>query len=139
MGNVRSEPLKSAKPASAAAGAGCAALVGIVLLLLSVGPLIILLNGGYSILGMAWLADKVGPYGRLFWAAATTWTLDVSIAQRAGLPLYQPVLPWLMVIGISSLEVALILYKLRHTDPGLWINGAGVAVSGFDFVTTEPG
>jgi hypothetical protein len=61
MSNVRSTPLSSAKTPSSTASAGCAALIGIVLLLVSIGPLIILLNGGYSILGMAWLADKVGP------------------------------------------------------------------------------
>src|SRR5690348_3554253 len=108
MTTVRSEPLKSAPRTTA--GASFAALLGIILLLVSVGPLIILLNGGYSILGMAWLADKVGPYGRLFWSVATFWTVDVPIAQKAGLPLAQPVLPWLMVSGISSLEVALFLY-----------------------------
>jgi hypothetical protein len=75
MNNVRSAPLKRATPVSTTAGAGCAVLIGIVLLLVSVGPLIILLNGGYSILGMAWLADKVGPYGRMFWSVATFWTV----------------------------------------------------------------
>jgi hypothetical protein len=79
------------------------------MLLISVGPLIMLLNGGYSIVGMAWLANHVGPYGALFWSVATTWTGDVPIAQRAGLPLAQPVLPWVMVFGISCLEVALII------------------------------
>src|SRR5215212_1150199 len=131
MSNVRSEPLKSPQPhtpARATAGAGCAALVGIVLLLVSVGPLIILLNGGYSILGMAWLAEKVGPYGRLFWAAATFWTVDVPIAQSAGLPLAQPVLPWAMVCGISALEIALILYRLRHANAGIWVTAAGYSV-----------
>ena len=88
---------------------------------------------------MAWLADKVGPYGRLFWSVATFWTVNVPIAQKAGLPLAQPVLPWLMVSGISSLEVALILYKLRHADPGLWVSAAGYGVSIFDFITTGAG
>src|SRR5215217_5684441 len=118
---VRSTPLKNTPPASKTAGAGCAALIGIVLLLVSVGPLIILLNGGYSILGMAWLAEKVGPYGRLFWSVATFWTVNVPIAQSAGLPLAQPVLPWAMVCGISALEIALILYRLRHANAGIWV------------------
>ena len=134
--SVQSKPLTTKR---STAGAGCAALFGILLLLISVGPLVILLNGGYSILGMAWLADRVGPYGRLFWAAASYWTVEVPIAARAGLPLEQPVLPWLMVAGISCLEVALILYRLRNADPGLWINGAGAAVSVFDYVTTAAG
>jgi hypothetical protein len=137
MSNVRSEAMRT--PRSAPAGAGCAALVGILLLLVSVGPLVILLNGGYSIIGMAWLSAKLGPYGQLFWAVATTWAIDVPIARRAGLPLAQPVLPWLMVIGITALEVALIWYRLKRADPGLWINGAGYAVAGFDYITTAVG
>jgi hypothetical protein len=142
MNTVRSEQLKSPQthtPANPTASAGCVAVAGIVLLLVSVGPLIVLLNGGYSILGMAWLADRVGPYGRMFWAVATVWTVDVPIAQRAGLPLAQPVIPWLMVGGISLLEVALILYKLRHADPGLWVSAAGYGVSIFDYATTAAG
>jgi len=137
MSNVRSAPLKSAS--SATAGAGCAALIGIVLLLVSVGPLIILLNAAILYLGMAWLADKVGGYGRLFWALATFWTVDVPIAQKAGLPRAQPVLPWLMVGGISFLEVALILYRLRQADAGAWISAAGYSVSMFDYITTTAG
>jgi hypothetical protein len=133
---VRSTPLP---PASKTAGAGCAALIGIVLLLVSVGPLIILLNGGYSILGMAWLADKVGPYGRLFWSVATFWTVDIPIAQRAGLPLEQPVLPWALACGISALEIAFILYRLRHANAGLRVTSAGYAVSVFDYATTAVG
>src|SRR5262250_2934422 len=90
------EPLKDGQPRklyNPTAGAGCAALVGILLLLISVGPLIILLNGGYSIQGMAWLSGRVGSYGKLFWAVATVWAVDVPIAERAGLPLAQPVIP----------------------------------------------
>jgi hypothetical protein len=111
----------------------------VLLLLVSVGPLIILLNGGYSILGMGYLCARIGPYARLFWAAATYITVDVPIAEKAGLPLAQPVLPWLMVLGITSLEVALIWYRLKRADPGMWLSGAGVVVSGFDYITTAAG
>ncbi len=137
---VTSQPLTSkttARPAPR--GAGCAALIGVIMLLVSVGPLIILLNGGYSILGMGYLADRIGPYGRLFWAVATYFTVNVPIAEKAGLPLAQPILPWLMVIGITALEVSLIWYKLKDAEPGMWLNGAGVVFGGFDFMTTAAG
>jgi hypothetical protein len=140
---VTSQPIRSqTTPAStriAPAGAGCAALIGVVLLLISVGPLIILLNGGYSILGMGYLCDRIGPYARLFWAVATAFTVDVPIAEKAGLPLAQPVLPWLMVGGITFLEVSLIWYRLKKADPGMWLSGAGLVVSGFDYITTAAG
>ena len=132
MSNVRSTPFK--RP-SATAGASCLALVGILMLLISVGPLFFLLNGGYSILGMAWLSEHTGEYGRLFWAAATFWTVDVPIAERAGLPLAQPILPWRMVGGISFLEIGL-LWRRREAE--WWVNG-GAAASLFDFVTTAIG
>jgi hypothetical protein len=137
MSNVRSEPLRSAS--AVPAGAGCIARLGVLFLLISVGPLIVFLNGGYSILGMAYLADKIGPYGRLFWSTATYFTVNVPIAQRAGLPLAQPVLPWMMVAGITFLEVSLILYRLRKINAGLWLNGAGLVVGAFDYITTTAG
>ncbi len=141
---VRSEPLNRAPaPApmhpSSTASAGCLAVLGILMLLVSVGPLFFLLNGGYSILGMAWLANKIGPYGRLFWSVASYWTFDMPIAARAGLPLAQPVLPWLMVIGSELLEMSVILYRMRRARAGLWISGGAFAVSIFDYVTTSAG
>lgn len=133
MSNIRSTPITRTVTTS---GASCLALIGIVLLLISVGPLFFLLNGGYSILGMAWLSEHTGEYGRLFWAAATFWTVDVPIAQRAGLPLAQPVLPWLMVGGISFLEIGLLW---RRTQAEWWMNGGGAAASLFDYTTTAIG
>src|SRR5438067_853908 len=102
--SVQSKPLTSSTPRDASTG--CLGLTGVVFLLVSIGPLVILMNGGYSIVGMGWLADKIGPYGRVFWATATTFTVDVPIAARAGLPLAQPVLPWIMVVGMSFLQIS---------------------------------
>lgn len=136
---VTSTPLASMPARPSTASAGCLAVLGIIMLLVSVGPLFFLLNGGYSIIGMAWLADKIGPYGRLFWSVASYWTINVPIAERAGLPLAQPVLPWLMVIGSECLEMALILYRMRRANAGMWITGGGAAVSIFDYVTTAAG
>lgn len=139
---VTSTPLtSSAHPPARAntAGAGCLASLGIFMLLVSVGPLIILLNGGYSIVGMAWIADKLGPYGRIFWNVTSFFTINVPIAEKAGLPLAQPVLPWMMVIGITALEVAMILYKIKRVNAGFWINAGGVGVSIFDYATTAAG
>lgn len=134
---VTSQPMTT--PRAAPVGAGCLARIGVLFLLVSVGPLIILLNGGYSIVGMGYLADRIGPYGRMFWSVATFFTVNVPIAEKAGLPLAQPVLPWLMVIGITFLEVSLILYQLRRINPGLWLSGAGVVVGAFDYITTSAG
>lgn len=134
MSNVRSEPLSTRTPRDTSTG--CLGLTGVVFLLVSVGPLVILMNGGYSIVGMGWLADKIGPYGRMFWAAATTFTVDVPIAARAGLPLAQPVLPWLMVAGMSFLQISLLASRRQASA---WIAGAGLLVSVFDYATTAVG
>lgn len=141
---VTSKPLRNnertpVRSQAVPAGAGCAALIGVLMLLVSVGPLIIFLNGGYSILGMGYLSNRIGPYGKLFWAVATYVTVNVPIAEKAGLPLAQPVLPWMMVIGITSLEVSLIWFRLKEAEPGMWLNGAGVVFGGFDYVTTSAG
>lgn len=136
---VTSQPLNNPPARAVPASAGCFASLGIFMLLVSVGPLIILLNGGYSIVGMAWIADKIGPYGRLFWNVTSFFTINVPVAEKAGLPLAQPVLPWIMVIGITALEVSMILYKIRGANAGFWINAGGVAVSIFDYATTAAG
>lgn len=134
MSNVRSTPIPSHKSASSAVS-----IVGVLLLLICVGPLFLLLNGGYSIVGMAWLSEHTGEYGRLFWAVATFWTVDVPIVQRAGLPLAQPVLPWGMVIGISFLQIGLFMRRLRGHAVEPLLDSCGLAVSVFDFATTAIG
>jgi len=134
MSNVRSQPI-----ARKSASSGCATLAGALMLLVSVGPLFLLLNGGYSIQGMAWLGAHTGEYGRLFWAVATFWTVEIPIAARAGLPVAQPVLPWLMVGGISFLEIGLFLRHLRGSQSELWSDGSGSAASLFDYATTAIG
>jgi hypothetical protein len=135
MSNVRSEPLQQAS----AAGAGCVSIVGTFLLLVSTGPLVWLLNGGYSIVGMAWLAEHTGEYGRLFWTLATIWTVDIPIAERAGLPLAQPVLPWAMVVGMSFLQVGLFVRTMRRNTAEPLLDALGMTVSLFDFITTATG
>lgn len=135
MSNVTSKPLNTVSET----GAGCVSIIGMILLVVSIGPLVWLLNGGYSIVGMAWLADHVGPYGRLFWRLATLWTIDVPIARRAGLPLSQPVIPWSFVISISFLQVGLFVRGMRRNPAEPLLDVLGVAVSIFDYGTTAIG
>lgn len=132
---VQSRSLKNRHSTASSA----VSIVGVLLLLVSVGPLLLLLNGGYSILGMAWLADKVGPYGRMFWAVASFVTINVPIAEKAGLPLAQPVLPWCMVIGISFLQIGLFIRRLRGSAVDPMLDSCGLGVSIFDFATTAIG
>jgi hypothetical protein len=134
MSNVRSAPLRGVRPEAAGVS-----IVGIIFLLIAVRPLFFLLNGGYSIVGMQWLSEHTGAYGRLFWAVVTVWTVDVPIAERAGLPLGQPVIPWLMVVGTSFLQIGLIIRWLRQSRLEPVLDFCGGAVSVFDYVTTTIG
>src|SRR5689334_4664302 len=131
MSNVRSTPLKSAKP-----GAAGISVIGIVFLLIAIGPLFFLLNGGYSIVGMQWLAEHTGAYGRLFWQVATVLTIEMPIAKRAGLPLQQPVIPWLFVFGTSFLQIGLFIRRMRQSRLEPVLDTGGAAVSAFDYITT---
>lgn len=135
MSNVTVKPMRGASHASA----GCASIVGTALLLISIGPLGWLLNGGYSIQGMAWLANAAGGYGRLFWTLATAWAVDVPWAEKAGLPLAQPVLPWVFVFATSFLQVGLFVRQMRHKNDEPLLDLLGLAVSIFDFATTAVG
>lgn len=135
MSNVTSKPMQNASTASA----GCVSMIGTVLLLISIGPLLWLLNGGYSIQGMAWLADHTGEYGRLFWSLATLWTVDIPIAEKAGLPLAQPVIPWCFVFATSFLQIGLMVRGMRHNRDEPLLDVLGLAVSIFDYGTTAIG
>jgi hypothetical protein len=132
---VTSKPMRDASASSA----GCASIVGTLLLLISIGPLGWLLNGGYSIQGMAWLANATGGYGKLFWTLATAWTVDITWAERAGLPLAQPVLPWAFVFATSFLQIGLFVRQMRHKNDEPLLDLLGLAVSIFDFATTAIG
>lgn len=114
-------------------------IVGVVFLVIAIGPLFFLLNGGYSIVGMQWLAQHVGPYGRLFWELITALAVTVPIAGRAGLPVEQPVIPWLFVFGTSFLQIGLLVRRMRRArlEPVLDLSGGAVSV--FDYVTTMIG
>lgn len=133
MNTVRSIPLRDAS------AGGCISTVGVVFLAVSIGPLLWLLNGGYSIQGMAWLAETAGAYGKLFWSVATIWAIDIPIAAKAGLPLSQPIIPWLFVGGISFLEIGLFIRRLRRDSSEALLDACGNTASGFDYVTTAIG
>lgn len=135
MADVRVKTMQEAS----AAGASCASIIGTIMLLVSIGPLGWLLNGGYSIVGMAWLANATGGYGKLFWTLATAWTVDVPWAAKAGLPLAQPIIPWLFVFATSFLQIGLFVRQMRHTKDEPLLDLLGAAVSIFDYVTTAVG
>jgi len=132
---VTSKPMPDASRTSAS----CASILGTLLLLISIGPLGWLLNGGYSIVGMAWLADHTGGYGRLFWSLATAWAVDVPWAERAGLPLAQPVIPWVFVFASSFLQIGLMVRGMRRNRNEPLLDLLGLAVSIFDYGTTAIG
>lgn len=135
MSNVQPKQLQHTSTASA----GCASIAGTFMLLVSIGPLFWLLNGGYSIVGMAWLSDHTGAYGRLFWRLVTFWTVDIPWAADAGLPLAQPVLPWVFVFATSFLQVGLMIRAMRRNTAEPLLDMLGVAVSIFDYGTTAIG
>jgi hypothetical protein len=137
MSNVKSTPIKG--PAPAPRRWGCLSTIGAIFLTISVGPLFFLLNGGYSIQGMAWLSEHTGAYGRMFWALATTWTIDVPIAARARMPAAQPILPWLMVIGMSFLQIGMLVRRALNDFSAPGYDAAGGLVSIFDYATTAIG
>jgi len=132
---ARSSPRRAA-PARERPGA--TSTIGMALLLLSVGPLFLLLNGGYSIQGMAWLADHLGEYGRVFWSLSIYWTVPVPLMERAGLPLDQPIVPWMMVVAITFQEIGLLLRRRAHRRH-MAHDLTGELVSVFDYATTALG
>jgi len=132
--SVVSKPMKTARKSASGIS-----IVGVIFLLIAIGPLFFLLNGGYSIVGMQWISEHVGAYGRLFWEVVTVLKVTVPIAGRAGLPVEQPIIPWLFVFGTSFLQIGLLVRRMRHSRIEPMLDLSGAAVSIFDYITTMVG
>lgn len=101
------------------------------------------LNGGYSVVGLGLGAQVIGGYAVVFHALLTAWTfpmpVEASVMALAGLPISQPVLPWMGVVGATILQIVIVYRKLRHLPIRRGILIAGAAMSLYDVATTFVG
>ena len=114
------------------------AYVGVGLVAIAFGGVVWAINGGYSIAGLEVLAGKFNTSGTIFWAAVSTWTFSIPVPVR-GVPTTQPVLPWLGVIGISILQIAVIYRRLKGLRIPFFVWLAAAVCSAYDVTTTYYG
>jgi divalent metal cation (Fe/Co/Zn/Cd) transporter len=140
--NLRAVPVKEQEPkedkpprrrrddiANGIAGAA------IWLMVLSFGGLIWTINGGFSVAGLEIIAQLFNEEGRIFWTAASTWTFTLPISV-AGLPVTQPIIPWIGVISASMLQVVVIYARLRDIPLKPHVYVAAILMSLYDLGTT---
>jgi len=74
----------------------------------------------------------------VFWEAVTLWTFTVPVDAPA-LPTRQPVVPWIVVITTTVVQVVVLYRKLsgKPVPPWLWVTAAVLSL--YDFGTTYAG
>lgn len=107
------------------------AQVGAWLILAAVGGLFFAVNGGYSVIGLEVVSHRFNGAGAIFWTLISSWQVELP----HGLPA-QPVLPWLLVIGSSLLQVALVWRKLSGREIPAWMVWLGLATTAYDLGST---
>ena len=97
--------------------------------------LLIGINGGYSVLGLEVLSTLFNDAGRIFWAAISALQIPVPVRVE-GLPISQPLIPWVGVIGGSILQCVTIWMKLSHLPIPAWLWNLTIGISLYDLATT---
>lgn len=105
------------------------------LMVAAFGGLIWAINGGFSVAGLEAVALAFNREGEIFWQAAATWTFTLPVS-LAGLPVAQPVVPWIGVVSASMLQIAIVYAQRRSVRLPTYIYYAAVVMSLYDLVTT---
>lgn len=127
--SARSKRTKQAHPALWLGNAG------IWLVVLSLGGLFFAVNGGFSILGVNYAAKNLNEQAAVFWQFLSAWTFRLPV-EAIGDRAVQPVIPWLLVLGSSVLQIACIWLKLSDIRIPLPMLLFALLMSLYDAVST---
>lgn len=101
----------------------------------SFGGIFWAVNGGFSVIGLGVMASAFNSAGQLFWAAVSSLTFPVPV-RVAGLPVTQPLIPWIGVVAASLLQISVSWLKLSGRSIPVPLLVTAVLVSIYDYVTT---
>ena len=132
------EPTPPAKRYTAESGVLYLARIGVWLAVVCFGGIFWTINGGFSVISLGVMAKAFNEAGALFWAAMTSITFNVPV-RVPGLPLTQPLLPWLGVIAASFLQIAALYLGLRRRPIPVWLALATLLLSLYDYITSYYG
>lgn len=93
------------------------------------------INGGFSVLGLEIVLSSFNDAGKLYWVSLSSLTFHVPVVVP-GLPVNQPVIPWLGVFSASLLQVCVIYLKLTGEDVPIWLGTFALVLSLYDWATT---
>ena len=89
-------------------------------------------------LGLQTVARSFNDAGALFWAAASALRFTVPVPVP-DLPATQPLVPWLVVVAASLVQVVALTLKLRGRALPIWLWLAVLFLSAYDLATTFAG
>lgn len=114
------------------------AKIGMWMAIFVFGGIIIVVNGGFSVVGLRVTASSFNEAGTLFWAAMSAIQFPVPVTVQ-GLPTHQPVVPWLGVISASFLQITVLYRRSRGLYVPVWMIIFTVFLSLYDLGTTFAG
>lgn len=114
------------------------AIIGMWMAVLVFGSIIIIVNGGFSVLGLNITAASFNDAGKLFWAAVSAIQFPVPV-KVSGLPTTQPLVPWLGVASASFLQITVLYRRSRGLYVPMYILLFTVFLSLYDLGTTYSG
>lgn len=98
------------------------------------GGVLWMIYGGYNVKGLESIAKSFNEAGRIFWAFASLWQIDLPNAP--GIPRSIPAVPWLGVVSASLVQFVIIYRKMRGLYIPRWLIIAGLLLSIYDFSAT---
>lgn len=109
--------------------------VGGWLIVIAVGLLFWLVNGGFSVRGLEAISTQFDAGGKLFWAAIAGIPAPITFA-IPGLPPTQPLIPWLGVVGTSAIQIGIVWRARQRLPIYWWLIVLGLVMSTYDLATT---
>lgn len=109
--------------------------IGMWLAAIAFGGVFWAINGGFSVIGLSVMASSFNDAGRLFWAGVSSLTFRVPVVVP-GLPVAQPIIPWLGVIAASLVQISVLWLKMSGRAVPVPMLLAAILLSIYDYVTT---
>lgn len=104
------------------------------MVLMCFSGIILAVNGGFSVAGLERGTRIFNDAGKAAWVYLSYWHFQLPPAP--GIPRTQPIIPWLGVLAISALQIAVIYRKLMRYGIPTFMVFIALAASAYDLATT---
>lgn len=109
--------------------------LGVLGVAVSIGLLLFLVNGAFSVAGLQTAATALGGWGIVFWqlVSGPSWRLPFVVPD---VPQVQPLVPWVLVVSSSLIELGILARKWARQPIGFDVALIGTLVTVYDAATT---